>query len=87
VEGAGKRGLYVWSKETELKKPRSNRKGEAANRSFEVHAVINLAKGERLAIGKEIEFLLDALAVGGSIAHIDAIFVRVYRGTGKGGAR
>jgi len=51
------------------------------NRPFEVLTSIRLPKGKRLAIGREIESLLDALAVEGSVNHIDAVFIRVYRGT------
>ena len=67
-----------------MKNPRSNRQEEAANRSCEVHATIYLAKGKKIAIGKEIESLLDTLAVEGSVGHIDAVFIRVYRGTREG---
>ena len=54
---------------------------EKATLPIEVLATIRLPKGKRLAIGKEIESLLDSLAVDGSVAHIDAVFIRVYRGT------
>lgn len=54
---------------------------EKAALPVEVLATIHLPKGKRLAIGKEIEFLLDSLAVDGSVAHIDALFLRVYRET------
>jgi hypothetical protein len=47
----------------------------------EVLATIRLPRGKRLAIGKEIESLLDALAVEGSVGHVDALFLRVYRET------
>ena len=47
---------------------------------FDVLTSLRLPKGKRLAIGKKIEFLLDALAVEGSVKHIDAVFIRVYRG-------
>lgn len=48
---------------------------------IEVLATIRLPKGKRLAIGKEIESLLDSLAVDGSVAYIDALFLRIYRAT------
>lgn len=54
---------------------------EKATLPVEVHATIRLPKGKKLAIGKEIDSLLDALAVEGSVGHIDAVFFRVYRRT------
>ena len=55
--------------------------GPVQRQPVEVHATIHLPKGKKLAIGKEIESLLDALAVEGSVKHIDALFLRVYRET------
>ena len=66
------------SKEAELKKPRSHRKGEAANRSCEVHATIYLAKGKRIAIDRELDSLLDALE--GGVEYVDVMFIRFVRG-------
>ena len=86
IHRAGKRGLYGFPKEPELKKPRSHRKGEAANRSYEVHATIRLPKNRRINIDRVLDSLLDAFAVEGSVKHIDAVFIRVYRGTGRGSA-
>ena len=60
-------------------KPQVHRKGEAATRPCEVHATIRLPKGKRINIDRALDFLLDALAVEGSVKHIDAVFVRVYR--------
>lgn len=68
------------SKEAELKKPRSHRKGEAANRSCEVHATIRLPKNRRINIDRALESIFDAIAVDGSVDHVDAVFFRVYRG-------
>ena len=64
-----------------MKKPRSHRKGEAANRSCEVHATIRLRKGKRMNVEKALESILDAL--GGGVEHIDAIFIRFVRTTEK----
>jgi hypothetical protein len=69
-----------------LKKPRIHRKEEAANRSCDVHATIRLPKNRRINIDRALDSLLDALAVEGSVKHIDAVFIRVYRKTGKGSA-
>ena len=77
----GKRGLYGFPKEPELKKPRSHRKGEAANRSYEVHATIRLPKNRRINIDRVLDSILDAL--GGGVEHIDAIFIRFVRTTEK----
>lgn len=63
-------------------KPRSYRKGEAANRHCEFHVTIRLQRGEKIAIERELESLLDAL--GGGVEHIDAIFIRFVRGTREG---
>jgi hypothetical protein len=55
-----------------------------SNRSCEVLATIRLPKGKRIAIDKALDSLLDALAVEGSVEHIDAVFIRVVRGAGAG---
>jgi hypothetical protein len=55
-----------------------------SSRSCEVLATIHLPKGKRIAIDKALDSLLDALAVEGSVEHIDAVFIRVVRGAGEG---
>ena len=54
------------------------------NRPCEVLATIHLPKGKRIAIDKALDSLLDALAVEGSVEHIDAVFIRVVRGAREG---
>jgi hypothetical protein len=53
----------------------------AANRSCEVLATIHLPKNRRINIDRALESIFDAMAVDGSVKHIDAVFIRVYRGT------
>ncbi|HEX8042814.1 MAG TPA: hypothetical protein VF496_04380 [Candidatus Deferrimicrobium sp.] len=63
---------------------RGQRKGEAAIRPCEIHATIHLPNGKRIAIDKVLYSILDALAVEGSVEHINTVFIRVYRGARKG---
>ena len=58
-----------------------NRCTEKAMLPVEVHAVIHLPKNRRININRELDSLLDALE--GGVEHVDAIFIRVFRGTGK----
>jgi hypothetical protein len=58
---------------------------EKATLPVEVLATIHLPKNRRINIDRTLDSLLDALSVEGSVKHIDAVFIRVYRGTGKGG--
>jgi hypothetical protein len=62
-------------------KPQVHRKVEAATRPCEVLATIHLPKNRRINIDRALDSLLDALAIEGSVKHIDAVFIRVYRGT------
>jgi hypothetical protein len=55
-----------------------------ASRSCEFHVTIRLPRGKKIAIERELESILDALAVDESVAHVDAVFFRIYRGTKKG---
>jgi hypothetical protein len=59
----------------------TRRKIRQANRSCEVHATINLPKNRKINIDRALESIFDAIAVDGSIDHVDAVFIRVYRGT------
>ena len=47
----------------------------------EVLATIHLPKNRRINIDRALESIFDALAVDESVKHIDAVFIRVYRGT------
>jgi len=50
-------------------------------RKIEVLATIHLPKGKRIDIDRALESIFDAIAVDGSVEHVDAVFIRVYRGT------
>lgn len=54
------------------------------NRPCEVLATIRLPKNRRINIDRTLDSLLDALAVEGSVEHIDAVFIRVVRGATRG---
>lgn len=54
---------------------------EKATLPVEVLATIHLPKNRRINIDRALESIFDALAVDGSVKHIDAVFIRVYRGT------
>ena len=52
-----------------------------ADRSCEIHATVHLQPGKRINIDRALESIFDAIAVDGSVKHIDAVFIRVYWGT------
>lgn len=54
---------------------------EKATLPIEVHATVHLVKGKRINIDRALESIFDAIAVDGSVDHVDAVFIRVYRGT------
>lgn len=54
---------------------------EKATLPVEVHATVHLVKGKRINIDRALESIFDAIAVDGSVDHVDAVFIRVYRGT------
>lgn len=54
---------------------------EKATLPVEVLATIHLPKNRRINIDRALESIFDAIAVEGSVKHIDAVFIRVYRGT------
>ena len=54
---------------------------EKATLPVEVLATIHLPKNRRINIDRALESIFDAMAVDGSVKHIDAVFIRVYRGT------
>ena len=54
---------------------------EKAALPIEVLATIHLPKNRRINIDRALESIFDAMAVDGSVKHIDAVFIRVYRGT------
>jgi len=54
---------------------------EKATLPIEVLATLHLPKNRRINIDRALESIFDAIAVDGSIDHVDAVFIRVYRGT------
>lgn len=64
-------------------RPQSHPKGKASARPCEVLATIRLPKNRRINIDRTLDSSLDALAVEGSVEHIDTVFIRVYRGARK----
>ena len=54
--------------------------GSCHARGVEVHASIHQSKGKRVNIDRALESIFDAIAVDGSVDHVDAVFIRVYRG-------
>lgn len=52
-----------------------------ARGKVEVLATIHQSKGKRVNIDRALESIFDALSVDGSVDHVDALFLRVYRGT------
>jgi hypothetical protein len=68
-------------------KPQVHREKEAAALPCEVLATIHLPKGKRINIGRALDNLLDALAVEGSVGHIDAVLFRVVRGGREGAVK
>jgi len=47
-------------------------------------ASICLPHNRRVNVDGILVSILDSLAIEGSVEHIDAVFIRVYRGKGKG---
>ena len=80
----GKRGLHGLSKESMAMRNTQDMKpcsGDCCSqRKVEVLTSIRLPKGKRINIDRTLDSILDAFAVEGSVEHVDAVFIRVYRG-------